>query len=324
MTTTEWWTVPQVAAWIRTRDFDLVRGLDPFVDLPMAMADAVAPGAFEARHLLKAALANDRFSARGRSAVREITETGWTWRYLETDPQHIPLSFWTDDAGDFDILSNGVAATSATAVGEYWADVSIMANDCVAHWPRPVSLLEAGSVRLVDIMAQLQPEDCLAWWLTHPDVTVTGLDSAGVRVPVDRDNFGRRFTIDSDCNSLTAEGFRWPAPMVCITSDAPQVTASPAPLILAPEPLPTRPDIQLQKVRPAPEGSGNTPYFDDKLVAWVVQGVDDKKFKSCKAASEAIPAEQLHGASLESARKRIQSKALKVIRTRDRNGCAGV
>jgi hypothetical protein len=50
MTTMEWWTVPQAAVWIRSRDFDLVRGLNPRVELPMAM-----PGAFEARHLLRAA-----------------------------------------------------------------------------------------------------------------------------------------------------------------------------------------------------------------------------------------------------------------------------
>jgi hypothetical protein len=248
MTQTEWWTVPQAAAWIRSRDFDLARGMSPHVEL--AMADAATPDAFEARQLLRAALANDRFPARGRLALREAAETGSGWRYLEPDPQHIPLSFWTDGAGEFAILSEGVAATSAAAVGEYWTDVAIMADDCVAHWPRPASLLEGGSVRLVDIVTELQPEDHLAWWLTHPEVTVTGLDSRSVRVPVDRNIFGGRFAIDHENNSLTAEGYRWPSPKVCLSNDPPQdnSTAPRPALLLAPEPLPAPRDIPVQKV----------------------------------------------------------------------------
>jgi hypothetical protein len=105
-------------------------------------------------------------------------------------------------------------------------------------------------VRLVDIVLELQPEDCLVWWLTHPDVTVTGLDSRGVRVPVDRNIFGGRFAIDHENNSLRAGSYRWPSPKVCLSNDPPQdnsTAPSPA-LLLAPEPLPAPPDIPLQKL----------------------------------------------------------------------------
>ena len=95
---------------------------------------------------------------------------------------------------------DGVAATSVDAIGEYWVG-SHHGRWHVAHWPRPASFLEAGSVRLSISWPTCSREDSLAWWLAHPDVTVTGLDSAGARAG-DRDIFGERFTIDHGDNSF--------------------------------------------------------------------------------------------------------------------------
>jgi hypothetical protein len=211
-----WWTVPQAAVWIRTRDQHAAdHGLSPREARSLVLADGAVPGAFSARRCLRAALERGRFNAYGRAArLAMASDTGEVHHWiLDEHAEIIPQAFW-QRGGDFEdgLDEDGVRAVVRDE-SERWVRVVVDRDDCIGHWAAPRSMLADGAVPLghliEDKALQAGPEDNWAWFLGHADVTVTGLRDNGQRVTIDRQALATApVTIDS-AGSLSLGDFRW-------------------------------------------------------------------------------------------------------------------
>lgn len=228
-----WRTIPQVAVWIRTRDEAKVQGLSERQAQCLFLADEIYPGAFAAaRTCLIEALKRGRFSACAMRAQPHIAtrdgERGY-WR-LDERREFIPRLFWErgglelsggavvakgwDDSEEWDGQSRALQVKpSDQAV--HWIDIVIDDDDCVGHWQAPASILEDGPLPLAEVLERLSDEDVPEWFLALPSVVVTGLDSTGARVPVDRGVF-EACTIDRASHVLATSdrGLTWHAVMI--------------------------------------------------------------------------------------------------------------
>ncbi len=219
-----WWTVPQAAVWIRTRDHTTVERLDERERkcLPlaaMAIEDVTeGEGALAASKCLGTALQRGRLGANGRRAQLEVVDAmdePQPW-ILETDDERIPEEFWK--AANF-LPSIGDEGDGAAVPGERerWLRITVLAADCIRLWPHPSSFLTRMPMPIGAAVADLmtEPAERLGWLLIRPDVTVTCLNAEGERVPMDRGIFRTSdFTIDNTTNSMSAEGRRWVSVMV--------------------------------------------------------------------------------------------------------------
>jgi len=69
----QWWTIPQAAVWIRTRDLSAVQALDFRQRTSLFIAADTIPGVFPtATDCLREALKRGRLAGRGRMALREL------------------------------------------------------------------------------------------------------------------------------------------------------------------------------------------------------------------------------------------------------------
>jgi hypothetical protein len=225
-----WRTIAQVAVWIRTRDQAKVEGLSERQARCLFLADQAYPGAFAAaQSCLIDALKRGRFSACAARAQPHVTtrdgELGY-WR-LDERREFIPRLFW--ERGGFELSDGAVVARGWDDSEEWdgrsqalrvmpsdrpvhWIDIVIDDDDCVGHWQAPASILEDGPLPLAQVLELLSDEDVPEWFLALPAVTVTGLDGAGTRVPVDRGVF-EACTIDRANNVLSTGdgGLTWRA-----------------------------------------------------------------------------------------------------------------
>jgi hypothetical protein len=219
-----WWTVPQAAVWIRTRDHAAVGSLGERERKCLPLAAMViedvteGEGALAASKCLGTALQRGRLGATGRRAQLEMVDAmdePQPW-ILETDDEPIPEEFWK--AANF-LPSIGDEGDGAAVPGERerWLRITVLAADCIRLWPHPSSFLTRKPMPIGAAVADLmtEPAERLGWLLIRPDVTVTCLNAEGERVPMDRGFFRTSdFTIDNTANSISAEGRRWVSVMV--------------------------------------------------------------------------------------------------------------
>lgn len=202
----QWWTIPQAAVWIRTRDLPAVRALDFRQRISLFIAADTIPGVFPAAtDCLRDALARGRLAARGRMALRELAVADGepAWRLLGDEPELVPERFWQSGGGFADELEHGVVAT-APGEQERWKDLVVSADDCVGHWPAPGSVLGQGRMPMGRVLP-VEPDDVPQWLLAHPDVVVTGVDGSGARVAIEPGMFGYPLLIDRHNGVLTTE-----------------------------------------------------------------------------------------------------------------------
>jgi len=192
-----WWTVPQAAVWIRTRDLSAVQALDHRQEKSLFMAADMIPGVFPAAtDCLQEALKRGRLAVRGRMALPEVAVTDGqpAWRLLGDQPELVPESFWQSGGAFTDDLEHGVVAT-APGVPERWMDLVVEVDDCVGHWQGPESVLGQGRMPINRVLPS-EPDDVAQWLLAHPDVVVTGVDGSGARVAIERGMFNVPLLID--------------------------------------------------------------------------------------------------------------------------------
>src|SRR5206468_12296735 len=85
-----WWTIPQAAVWIRTRDLSAVQALDHRQEISLFIAADTIPGVFPAAtDCLREALKRGRLAVRGRMALPELAVAGGEriWRLLGGEPE---------------------------------------------------------------------------------------------------------------------------------------------------------------------------------------------------------------------------------------------
>lgn len=199
-----WWSVPQAAAWIRTRDLAALQALDARQAQSLFLASEAISGAVTAaRQCLVEALKLGRFAARGRR--------------IDGTVELIPQEFWQEGGQFSDEPDQGVVA-GRPGEPTRWIDIAVASEDCSGHWQGPASILEEGAMSLGDVLSELwqEPEDFVAWFLAHHAVAVTGLDGAGQEVPIARRVFEVPFTIDAGNSGLTTGDGRhsWSAVML--------------------------------------------------------------------------------------------------------------
>jgi hypothetical protein len=154
-----WWTVPQVATWIRYRD--AVRLVD--------VSEEEQPFERTTRDAILAALANGNLIA-----------------YADGKP--IDGAFWGHGTV---FLQRGYLAMA----GLYRSsnDVVFDKQDIMGAWPRPADILTSESIPLRELLDQLgenRVKDAFAgpiagWFLTLPGVLLTGLNPRGERIEID-------------------------------------------------------------------------------------------------------------------------------------------
>ena len=185
---TLWWTVPQAAAWIRTRDRRTVEALDPQQSLSLEMLEQAVPGSIEAAQCLVQALGHGRIGVQGRLALREVEVGTGAVRWRVVDDAFAPIShaFWRTGSCLTDEVDDGIIA-QAQGERERWKDLRLNAEDCMGYWPAPATIFEHGSLSLYDAVERLppEPEDRPIWLLMNPAVRATGLDASRVVVPID-------------------------------------------------------------------------------------------------------------------------------------------
>src|SRR5215831_9940848 len=121
-----WWSIPQAAVWIRTRDLSAVQALDHRQQTSLFIAADTMPGVFPAAtDCLREALKRGRLAARGRMALPELAAADGepAWRLLSDGPELVPESFWQSGGAFTDGLEHGVVAM-APGVQERWKDRS--------------------------------------------------------------------------------------------------------------------------------------------------------------------------------------------------------
>ena len=245
------WTVPQAFVWIRSRNLVTVRKFDRPA---LTMAELTLSGAFDASDCLRVsgylmeALRLGRFQAIGNRALLEVTAGEPAYRILGDGPDElIPLAVWQNGGTFTDVLKRGVVAV---VPGEAicWVNVTVNADDCIAHWRAPASILEHGRM-LSEALDLLEPEDCPPWFLAHPDVATTGLDYAGAEVSVARRVFEGPFGIDHAHNTIATGdgGLTWRAVTV-------ELAATQQPLVQ---------ELVLVSVEPPPIGPPAAPVWPE-------------------------------------------------------------
>jgi hypothetical protein len=204
-----WWTVPQAAVWIRTRDLPAVQALDSRQRVSLFMAADMIPGVFPAAtDCLREALERGRLAVRGRMALPELAVTDGrpAWRLLGDRPELVPESFWQSGGAFTDDLEHGVVAT-APGVQERWMDLVVEVDDCVGHWQAPESVLAQGRLPMNRVLPS-ESDDVAQWLLAHPDVVVTGVDGSGARVAIERGMFNNPLLIDRQNGVLMTQDGR--------------------------------------------------------------------------------------------------------------------
>ena len=226
-----WWTIPQAAVWIRTRDLSAVQALDFRQRISLFIAADTIPGVFPAAtDCLREALKRGRLAVHGRKALPELAGASGdlAYRPLGDEPEMVPESFWQNGGEFTDSLAHGVVAV---APGEQarWNDLAVRADDCVGHWPAPASVLGEARVPMSRVLPA-EPDDIAVWFLAHPDVVVTGVDGSGARVAIESGMFNVPLLIDRRNGVLMTEDgeVTWRAVELALaSSSAPTADAEP-------------------------------------------------------------------------------------------------
>ena len=204
-----WWTIPQAAVWIRTRDLSAVQALDFRQRISLFIAADTIPGVFPAAtDCLREALKRGRLAVHGRKALTELAAASGdlAYRLLGDEPEMVPESFWQSGGELTDSLAHGVVAM-ASGERARWNDLVVRADDCVGHWQAPRSVLGEARVPMSRVLPT-EPDDIAAWFLAHPDVVVTGVDGAGARVAIESGMFNVPLLVDRRNGVLMTEDGR--------------------------------------------------------------------------------------------------------------------
>ena len=145
--TRQWWTMPQAAVWIRTRDLALVRSLPEKARVHLFAADAVAPGTLGLPR--STYLPPSKKGASCRMAGRVVKTT--FRRPIRGDYWSAGASFSESDAG---------LGAMLPTLQDPMEGLTVEANDVLGHWPCYANLLEDGPLPLKDAIGWLPEEDC--------------------------------------------------------------------------------------------------------------------------------------------------------------------
>ena len=198
-----WWSIPQAAVWIRTRDLAAVHALDGHQQRSLFIAADMIPGIFPAAtDCLREALKRGRLAARGKMALPELEVAGGekSYRLLGDEAEMVPEGFWQSGGAFTDDLEHGVTA-AAPGVQECWKDLVVSADDCVGHWQAPAAVLGQARAPMSRVLPT-EPDDPAEWLLAHPDVVVTGVDGSGARVAIEKGMFNVALLIDRPNGAL--------------------------------------------------------------------------------------------------------------------------
>jgi hypothetical protein len=201
-----WWSIPQAAVWIRTRDLAAVHALDGRQQKSLFIAADMIPGVFPAAtDCLREALKRGRLAARGRMALPELAVAGGerSYRLLGDEPEMVPERFWQSGGAFTDDLEHGVTA-AAPGAQECWKDLVVSADDCVGHWQPPAAVLGQARAPMNRVLPT-EPDDPAEWLLAHPDVVVTGVGGSGARVAIDKGMFNVALFIDRQNGALMTQ-----------------------------------------------------------------------------------------------------------------------
>jgi hypothetical protein len=211
-----WWTVPEAAVWIVTRDPSKVRLLDAKARAWLFVAAEVVPGAWEASFELLAGLRKGRLLASGWYRGRQPHGVG----------ERIQPEFWQPPT-EFSDGKTGVEALRGP--GDAIVGLLLESDDVMSRWESPQSLLDGNKIALGEAIGRLMHENLPKYLLNHPEVCVTGLNSRGERVEIDKDVFQTNATIDRRNHAVTTADDRlhWSAVMVELRAKAEPETTEP-------------------------------------------------------------------------------------------------
>lgn len=198
-----WWTVPEAAVWIATRDLSKVQSLDPKARASLFVASEVVPGTYEASFELLAGLREGRLLASGWP--KDGKSSGVS--------QPIQQEFWKAPT-EFSESERGVEGRRGP--GDAMVGLLLESDDVMAKWESPQSLLDNEKIPLGVAVGRLMHESLTAHLLRHQEVCVTGLNATGERVEIDKDVFQTGASINRTAHSVTtADGrLHWSAVMV--------------------------------------------------------------------------------------------------------------
>lgn len=216
---TNWWTIPQAATWVLHRDLDRIARMEARSIVSLFIVDEVEPGTLWAAKLIYAAL-------------RKGLLQGYGQRSQKSGKEFIPQAFWDREAFFDEQIDVGVVARFdglPPATLSVWLD----AEACQVLWPMPSSTIPHSPMTLSAVLEGLHAPADIApplLLLTHPSVSVSGLNAKGDRVLIDRVALGKAF-VDSATDSITTTDGRhsWSAVAVSV-SEVFDVTARVSPV----------------------------------------------------------------------------------------------
>lgn len=204
-----WWTVPESAVWIATRDLSQVQSLDNRARASLFVASELVPGTYEASFELLAGLRDGRLLA-----------SGWPrGKHGNTVSQEIPPDFWKAPTA---FSGSEIGVEGLRGPGDAMVGLLLESDEVMAKWESPQSLLDGDRIPVGTFIGRLMHESWPAYLLRHPEVVVTGLNQFGQQVEIDKDVFQTNSTVDRSTHSVrTADGrLHWSAVMVRRRKDA--------------------------------------------------------------------------------------------------------
>jgi hypothetical protein len=199
-----WWTVPQAAVWIETRNFSKVQNLDDRARAWLMVADEFVPGAYTASFELLAGLRDARLVATGFHQGRPLRRSG---------ADAIEPSFWKAPT---EFSDGAIGVEAVRKAGDVRVGLLLESDDVMSSWEAPHSLVDGEKIPMGEFIGRLMHESWPAYLLRHPELVVTGLSHMGQRLEIDKDVFQTNARIDRASHSVrTADGqLHWSAVMV--------------------------------------------------------------------------------------------------------------
>jgi len=198
-----WWTVPEAAVWIATRDLSKVQSLDNRARASLFVAADLVSGTYEASFELLAGLRDGRLQA-----------SGWPrGQHGGIFSQPIPPDFWKAPTA---FSESEIGVEGLRGLGDAMVGLLLESDEVMAKWESPQSLLDGEKIPLSVAVGRLMHENLTGYLLRHAEVCVTGLNGNGRRVEIDKDVFRTKAVINRVADAIsTADGrLHWSAVMV--------------------------------------------------------------------------------------------------------------
>jgi hypothetical protein len=218
-----WWTVPQAAVSICTRENTAVEELG--AQATFLTATELHPRVGAALLCLSAGLREARFD--GDQVLPMVRSKGVPAG--SSTEANIAVGYW--QSAELKLIINDcaervdVVAFRPAAGGTDWSAINVAAEDCQRLWPSPARILAQRPLSLAEAAKELRPGpvDHLAWFLPHPRVRATGLNAAMVRVSI---VFDGPLVVEVDKNSVKTEDDRIAWSSVMLELIAPEAAST--------------------------------------------------------------------------------------------------